>query len=89
MANLLEYMGNHRGHYLKKAMFDVLQERYAQNEPIIERLSVSLITEGDIKGFLKFVTDVYEAAYMKAIEDHKEALKKAGFAARIVSPDKK
>jgi hypothetical protein len=81
----LDYLGNARGHYVKKAMFDVLQERYSKNEPIIDRLSVALMTEDDIKTFMKLIGDVYEMAYMKAVADHKEQLQKVGLVARIVS----
>lgn len=83
----LDYFSNVRGHYIKKAMFDVLNERYAQNEPIIDRLGATLMTESDIAGFMKLIGDVYEAAYMKAVDDHKEQLQKAGLVARIVSPN--
>ncbi len=82
----MDYMTNPRGHYLKKTMFEILQERYSNNEPVIERLGVSLTTEGDLNSFMKLVTDIYEIAYLKAVNDHKEALQKAGLVAKIVSP---
>lgn len=84
MASWFDHLMNPRSHMVKKAMFEVLQERYPQSEQIIERISVSLVTEEDIKSFYKMVTDIYEKAYLKAVEDHKEALQKAGLAARIV-----
>ena len=65
-------------------MFEVLKERYAQNENIIERVGAHLVTEDDVKSFYKLITDVYEKAYLKAVQDHREQLEKAGFAARIV-----
>lgn len=80
----LDYLSNAKGHYVKKSMFEVLQERYMQNEQIIDRLSVSLMTENDVKQFLKLVTDVYETAYMKAVNDHKEQLQKLGLVAKVV-----
>ena len=85
----VDYFSNIRGHYIKKTLFDVLNERYSQNEQIIDRLGVTLMTEGDIKGFMKLIGDVYEIAYMKAVNDHKEQLQKAGLVARIVHPDHK
>lgn len=80
----MDYMSNPRGHYLKKTMFEVLQERYAQNEQIIERMGVTLLTENDLTAFMKMVGDIYEMAYLKAVNDHKEQLQKAGLVARIV-----
>lgn len=86
MANWLEYINNPRGHTLKKTMFEVLKERYSKNEQIIERIGVSLIIEKDINDFMKLVSDIYETAYLKAVEDHKEELKKVGLIARVASP---
>jgi hypothetical protein len=85
MASWVEYMSNPRSHYIKQSMFQVLKERYSQNEQIIERLGVSLLTEGDCKDFLKLVTDIYETAYMKAVNDHREQLQKIGLTAKIVA----
>ena len=84
MASWMDYLNNPRGHHLKKTMFDVLKERYAQNEQIIDRLGVTLLTEGDLNNFMKMVADIYESAYMKAVEDHKEQLQKAGLIARVI-----
>jgi len=88
MASWMDYMSNPRGHYLKKTMFEVLQERYAQNEQIIERMGVTLLTESDLTAFMKLVGDIYEMAYLKAVNDHREQLQKAGLVARIVPPGK-
>lgn len=84
MSNWMEFMSNPRSHYIKKSMFEVLKERYHQNEQIIDRLSVSLLTEGDCKSFLKMVSDIYEMAYLKSVNDHREQLEKAGLRAKIV-----
>lgn len=85
----VDYFSNVRGHYIKKVLFDVLKERYANNEQIIERLGVTLMTERDIQDFMKLIGDVYELAYMKAVDDHREQLQKAGFVAKIVKPNQK
>lgn len=85
MASWMDYMMNPRGHHVKKAMFEVMQERYAQNENIIERISASLVTEADTKAFFKLVSDIYEKAYLKAVADHQEQLRKAGLVAKIVT----
>lgn len=86
--NWLDYFSNARGHQVKHYCYEMLQERYAKNEPIIDRLSVSLVTESDIKTFLELLADVYERAYLKAVEDHREQLQKLGLAARVVAPPK-
>mgnify|MGYP006274886985 CR=1 FL=1 len=83
MATWMDYMVNPRGHQLKRVMFEFLKERFAANEQIVERLGSSLMTENDMKDFLKMVTDVYEIAYLKAVNDHREQLQKLGIVARV------
>ena len=81
--NWMEYLSNPKLNYLKQSMFSVLQEKYGESEPIIDRLGLSLVTEDDIRGFFKMIVNVYETGYMKAVEDHKEQLKQMGLEARI------
>lgn len=81
----MDYFSNPRGHFIKKTLFDILKERYAHSEPIIERLSIALQTEDDLKAFFKMIGDIYELGYLKSVNDHKEQLQKAGLVARIVS----
>lgn len=88
-AGWFNYFANPRLHWLKKAMFEMLKERYAQNEPIIERLGVALATENDMNAFMKMMADLYELAYMKAVNDHREQLEKIGLVAKVVPPDQK
>lgn len=82
--NWLEYFGNPRNHMLKKTMYDVLKDRYPKNEEIIERISSVLITENDSQSFMKLVSDIYEIAYLKSVEDHREQLEKMGLKAKVV-----
>lgn len=74
---------------VKKTMFNLMPERYQNNELIIERLGAVLATEGDLKGFFKLVADIYEAGYLKSVNDHKEQLKKLGLGVKVVSQDSK
>lgn len=76
---------NQNSYQVKKTMFDLIKERYQRNEQIIERLGAILVTEGDVQGFFKMIADVYEAGYMKSVQDHSEQLKKIGLSAKIVS----
>jgi hypothetical protein len=51
-------------------------------------MGVTLLTESDLTAFMKLVGDIYEMAYLKAVNDHREQLQKAGLVARIVPPGK-
>jgi len=81
--NWANYLNNAQTTHIKRTMFELLQERYQGNEEIIERVAVSLATDKDVTDFLKFITDTYEAAYMKAVKDHREQLEKVGLVANI------
>ena len=80
---------NQNSYQIKRAMFELMPERYQKNEQIIERLGAVLVTEGDVKSFFKMIADVYEAGYLKSVTDHRNELKKIGLAARVVSQDSK
>lgn len=79
----LNYFGNNQSHHIKKVIFEMLKERYSKNEQIIERISLSLVTEKDMKDFITLTTDLYEVAYLKAVQDHREQLEKLGLIANI------
>ena len=85
MQNLM----NPHSNVIKKYMFDILRERYGQNEEIIERIAPSLITQNDLTDFGKLVMDIYEIAYFKAIEEQSDILKKAGIKVNITPSETK
>ncbi len=82
----MQYLQNPRSHQIKKFLFGLLQGRYARSEQLIERLSHHMVTDADVEQFGKMVSDIYETAYMKAVEDHKAALAKHGLKATVRPP---
>lgn len=82
--SFMNMMMNPKVHNLKKVLFEILKERYAQNETIIERVGYSLVTDSDMKEFMTLVSSIYEVAYLKCVSDHREQLKKAGLVANII-----
>ena len=88
MSSWMDMLVNPKNNHIKKAMFQVLKERYAENENIIERIGASLITDGDSKAFFKLVADLYEMGYLKSVNDHREQLVKLGFIATVVPENK-
>lgn len=81
----INHFANPKVNSLKKVMFEVLKERYAQNEPIIDRIGHAMITQEDMDRFLKLVTDVYETAYLKSVADHRKQLEKLGLQVTVVA----
>lgn len=67
----------------KKYLFDILQERYQSNEPIISRMTHYLTSEKDVKDFCQIAADAFSKGYSKAVEDYKEQLSKLGYKATL------
>lgn len=84
--NWLTMLANPKVPAVKKMMFDFLKDRYPRNDQIIERLTTALQTENDMQEFVRLMMDVYETGYMRAVEDHREQLKKIGLQVKVVPP---
>ena len=78
-----QLLGNAATIHVKKYLYDVLKERFGRNELFIDRLVSVMQTNADIDGLGKFVADVFEVGYFKAMKDQEEALKKLGLQATI------
>ncbi len=85
--NWMQHMANPQAFAIKKYMAEILKEKYPPHEAIIERIAVILATTRDYDAFGKMIADLYETAYLKAVNDHKEALAKVGLKANVV-PEK-
>ena len=55
-------------------MPEFLKDRYERNKPAIDRIGAVLLTDRDYTEFMAMVVDVYEVAYMKAVEDIKHQM---------------
>jgi hypothetical protein len=85
----MQFMSNPKSHYIKKSMFELLKERYTKHEDIVERISVSLLTDKDMTAFLQLSLELYEIGYLRSVEDHREQLEKIGIKVSVVAPDQK
>ncbi len=83
--NLLKYVSNPRTFTLKKWMFEILGGKYTKHDSVLERISFSLTTEQDLKDFGSLVTEIYEVAYRKAVEDYKQQAEKMGFKINVIA----
>ena len=50
---------------------------------IIERMSKNLTTMGDIDAFAKFISEIYQTGYLKAVKDYEESLNKLGYKVKL------
>ena len=82
---LIQMMKNPAATGIKEQMFQVLQERYRQNEKIIERISSLLENEDDVRGFLSLALSCYESGFIRCLEEQKEKLKELGIDVTVVA----
>lgn len=79
-------MYNQYQYVAKKYAFELLQERYQGNLPIIERITHALVTEGDVRDFSQLLMNLYEAGYVRAVDQYREHFKKLGYEVTIGKP---
>lgn len=73
---------------VKKHLYDLLQHRYPKNEAVIEKLAAQVLTEQQYEEIGNLIAAIYEAGYLKAVDDHKDQLEQMGFKANVVSQPK-
>lgn len=76
-------MANPRAFTLKKWMADILKEDYMKYDGIIERMAMSLQTNSDLEEIGALISQIYDKAYRKAIDDYKEQAEKLGIRVSI------
>lgn len=77
-------MNNPQAVAIRKYLFDILKERYGKNSSYIERLASSVITKEDYESLGVLVADLYEAGFMRAMDQYKEQLAKVGMKVSVV-----
>jgi hypothetical protein len=81
--NWMNALARPQSMHIKKMVGQLIQERYPKHEDLLDRISSALITIADVEAFNKLIVDIYEVAYLKCIEDHRQALERAGHKAII------
>ena len=84
--NLLKYVSNPRSFTLKRWFYELLHQKYAGHDNIVERVSTSLITDKDVEDFGRLVSEVYEAGYRRAVQDYQVQAEKLGIKIEVVAP---
>lgn len=77
--NWMEHLSNPYSKGIKKISFDLLKERYGNYEKIIDQVSKNITNNKEYEEFGKFLLEFYEAGFFKAVEDHRQELKKLGY----------
>lgn len=83
--NWMQVLQNPKSHVLKKFVAEVLGGRATpQYMDLMDRVGAALVTEADLRLFHQMVAEVYEVAYLKAVEDHKQKLAEMGFKVSVI-----
>jgi len=72
------FFANPHAPNIKKYLFEILKEKYGENEKFIDRICVGLTVEEDVTGFVKLVSDCFQRGFHLSVEQHKESLSKIG-----------
>lgn len=81
-------MANPRAFTLKKWMADILKEDYGKYDAIIERVAMALQTNSDLEDLGSLISNIYDKAYRKAIDDYKDQAEKLGINVKVAYPTK-
>lgn len=81
---MLPFAHNAQAVAIKKYMFEMLKERYSKNERFIDRLASTVATKEDYESLGSLVADIYEAGFVRAVDQYKEQLAKVGMKVSIV-----
>lgn len=77
--NLASYFANHLSHGMKRFVHDLIgASRYLPHEDTIENIANLIKNEKEYKKIGELFVEVFEAGYMKSVEDHKKELEKYG-----------
>lgn len=73
---------------VRKFFLQVLgNTRYVKHQTYIDRLATYVQTEQDYKDMGQLIAEVYETGYMKAVEEHREAIERLGYKTEIKRTD--
>ena len=86
----MNILSNPMANGIKKFFYDLMGgERYARQEAFLDHLSRSVYNDKDYEAFGKFVAEIYEAGYMRAVKENAEQLEKLGLKVVVTNPEAK
>lgn len=85
--NWFDFLRNPNEIYIKKYMFDILQNRYVNHEKFLEKLAKTITTKEELEDLGKLVVDIYESGFLKAFNEYRNQMEKMGMKMTIVAPE--
>lgn len=87
--DLSQFLRNPYSLSLKNYLKDILGNRNARNEDIIERICHFIATQKDVESFTRLLVDVYASGLHEAVRQNAEQLSEAGYEVKIVKTKEK
>lgn len=81
--NIQDLISNPSERVILHWLQQILKGNVKQHEIILKRIAKTLHTSQDLEDFGKLMTSVYETAYIRAVEDYKTQLRKAGINIKV------
>lgn len=81
----MKYVANPRAFTLKTWLTQMLQQKFEPHESIVERVAPSLTTDSDLKSFSALMGEIFQAGYMRAVNDYRVQLEKHGMKINVVN----
>lgn len=76
--------GNPHNLLIKKYLYELLKDKYIENEKFIDRMSNQLSYKEDADQFIKLIKDAFGCGFNLAIDQQKEQFSKLGIKLNIV-----
>lgn len=73
---------------VKKYLSEILKDRYGKNADCVERLAAGVSTRADYESLGTLVADIYEAGFLRAVDQYKEQLAKVGMRVNVVAEER-
>lgn len=84
--NWTDYLQNPNSYVIKKYLYDILGDKYPEDDSVIDRVAKSLVTSNDTEAFGKLVISLYEAGFMQAVRENKKKFEELGYKVNIIQP---
>lgn len=72
---------------VKKYLFEVLEEKYEKNDPIIDRIMNQFDMKSDIEAIVELFGDIYQKGYEVAFNQFKDEISKHNYLTNLLPPE--
>lgn len=85
-AEIMNMLANQQSYALRKYAFELLEGRYEGYDDLVTRICSVLVTKKDTKDFAKFMAELFECGFMKAVAENQNLMTQLGYKVKVVNP---